>query len=118
MSKPTLYHNPNCSKSRRTLELLRERGVDVGVVEYLKTPLDREAILALLAGADSDALEFVRRADAAFAEAGLLLSAQPTAEEIADLLAANPRVMQRPILEVDGRVAIGRPPERVLEILG
>jgi len=117
MSKPILYHNPQCSKSRKTLELLRERGLDLLVVEYLTTPPSRDTLVALLESADSDVAEFVRRGDAAFAEARLSLSANPSVDEVADLLVSHPRLMQRPILQANGRVAIGRPPERVLDIL-
>jgi len=117
VSKLTLFHNPRCSKSRRALELLREHGADFEVVEYLERPPTRQAIESLIEASDSPAADFVRRGDAAFKEAGLSLSADADVAEVALLLAAHPRVLQRPIVAGGGKAVIGRPPERVLELL-
>jgi arsenate reductase len=108
-----IYHNPRCSKSRATLALLRGRAVDVEVVDYLETPLSRPKLRELRVRLGGDALAMVRTAEAEFRPyAGRTLSD----EEILDLLAAEPRLLQRPIVELGDRARIGRPPERVLEL--
>lgn len=117
MSKAKLFHNPRCSKSRRAPQLLGEHGADFEVVEYIKTPPDRATLLALIEASDSPAGEFVRSGDAGFKEAGLHLSASADAREVATLLADHPRLLQRPIFVAGAKAVIGRPPERVLELL-
>jgi arsenate reductase len=112
--KVTLYHNPRCSKSRAALALLADRGADVEVVEYLATPLSRAALAALLRKLDTPAIAMVRTDEPDFRPyAGRALSD----DEVLDALAANPRLLQRPIAEVGPHARIGRPPERVLELL-
>jgi len=117
MSTLTLYHNPRCSKSRRALELLTEKGVELDVVEYLENPPSRTVLENLVAGADVEPAEFVRTGDAAFKEAGLSLSADANAAEVIELLCDHPAVMQRPVVAGGGRVVIGRPPELVLDLV-
>ena len=116
MERVVVYHNPVCSKSRGALEILRERGVDAEVIEYLKTPLDRatlERILALLGGPPA---ELVRK-DKRFAELGLHAQDYTTREQVIDVLLAHPELMERPVVIRDGRAVIARPSERVLELL-
>jgi arsenate reductase len=110
--KARIYHNPRCSKSRAALALLNERGVDVEIVDYLTTPLRREQLAALLRKLRVDPLELVRRDDPDVAARAV---AAPDA--ILELLVEHPRALQRPIVEVGRRAVIGRPPERVLELL-
>ena len=112
--KAKIYHNPRCSKSRATLVLLAERGVETEVIDYLKSPPTREALKRLLHKLGQPAITLVRTGDPEFAEhAGRKLDD----EEILDLLVALPRLLQRPIVEVGARARIGRPPEQVLELL-
>jgi len=113
-----LYHNPRCSKSREALALLREAGVDVEIVEYLKTPPSRDALLGLISASKSKPREFVRTGDAGFKEAGLKLSDDASAEEVARLLAKHPELLQRPIAVAGKKVVIGRPPEKIRELIG
>ena len=116
MGRVLVYHNPVCSKSRGALEILRERGVDAEVIEYLKTPLDRatlERILALLGGPPADLV----RKDKRFAELGLRAQDYTTREEVIDVLLAHPELMERPVVIRDGRAVIARPSERVLQLL-
>ncbi len=111
--KPRIYHNPRCSKSRAALALLTERGVDFEVVEYLATPPQKSQLRELLRKLGGDPLAMVRRDEPEFrAHAGRVLDA----DDIVDLLAAEPRLLQRPIVETSDRARIGRPPERVLEL--
>lgn len=109
----TIYHNPRCSKSRQTLELLTSRGIEPRVVEYLKTPPTAEEIRGLLARLGLPARDLVRRKEAA--EAGLDLSLPDDA--LVEGMAANPAVIERPIVVNGDRAALGRPPEAVLAIL-
>lgn len=110
-----IYHNPRCSKSRATFALLEERGVELDVVEYLKTPPSRKELGALARQLGGDVAAMVRSDEpeyrAAFADK------KPSADELLDLLAAQPKLLQRPIVVVGDKARIGRPPERVLEIV-
>lgn len=117
MSKATLYHNPRCSKCRGALELLQARNVDLVIVEYLDAPLDRDVIIAMIRASDSPPAEFIRTGDQAFKDSGLRLSTEPSAEEVADALVQCPVAMQRPVLVIGDKSVIGRPSERVLELL-
>jgi arsenate reductase len=114
--KARIYHNPRCSKSRAALALLNERGVTVEIVDYLRQPLTRSELQRLLDELRVEPLEIVRTNEPeyrALAQSGR----EPTRAEVLDWLAAEPRLLQRPIVEVDGRALIGRPPERVLELV-
>lgn len=114
----TIYHNPRCSKSRKTLEIIRETGIEPKVVEYLQQPPDAartEHLAALLGLTVSDLL---RRSEADFTEASNLPSLDDNAA-LAAWIEDHPKVLQRPIVVDDDRdvAVIGRPPENVLEIL-
>jgi arsenate reductase len=110
----TLYHNPRCSKSRAALALLVDRGADVEIVEYLASPPSRSALAAVLRKLDVPAMALVRTEEPEFKPyQGRALSD----DEVLDALAAQPRLLQRPIAEDASRARIGRPPERVLELL-
>ena len=94
MDRVLIYHNPVCGKSRGALDILRERGVELDVVEYLKQPLDRatlERFLQLLAGPPSDLV----RKDKRFAELGLNVADYTTREQVVDLLLQHPELMER-----------------------
>lgn len=116
MAEWTVYHNPACGKSRGALEILRERGVECEVVEYLKQPPDRttlERILALLAGPPADLV----RKDKRFTELGLDAADYVTREQTIELLLRHPELMERPVVIRGQRAVIARPSERVLEIV-
>ena len=102
------YHNPRCSKSRQALALLEERGVEVEIVRYLEVGVMKKD-LALLAS-----LEGIVRKKEAGAEA---MAALDSVDDIAALLVANPKVLERPVLVADGQAVIGRPPENVLKLI-
>lgn len=112
-----MYHNPRCSKSRRTLELLQENGVNPQLVLYLETPptaAELEAVLQQLHMHPKDILRFGEdRAE----ELGLSEHDRRSDAEWIDLLVANPVLIERPIVIRDGRAAVCRPPEKVLELL-
>lgn len=109
-----IYHNPRCSKSRATLALLEERGIEPEVVEYLKTPPDAKRLKALLRKLGISAAELIRRNEKEWKESGL--DANASEDDLIALLARHPILIERPIVEVGDRARIGRPPERVLEL--
>ncbi|MDJ0928930.1 MAG: arsenate reductase (glutaredoxin) [Gammaproteobacteria bacterium] len=112
----TLYHNPRCSKSRQTLALLQEHDVDVQIIEYLKTPPDETTLRDLLQRLELSVDELMRKGETEYREARSELDSMTEPQRVA-WLAANPRVLQRPIVVSGDRARIGRPPEAVLEIL-
>jgi arsenate reductase len=112
----TIYHNPRCSKSRETLALLNERGLDVEIVEYLKTPPDPATLARLLDGLGLEPRDLMRKREAPYKDLGLDDPGLDRAALI-EAMAENPVLIERPIVVKDGRVALGRPPEAVLAIL-
>ena len=116
MADFTIYHNPGCSKSRGALEILRERGIDAEVIEYLAAPPSRAALERCIALLPDSPAELVRR-DKRFRELGLDESAFTSAAEVVELLLEHPELMQRPIVIRGDRAVIARPSERVAELL-
>jgi len=112
----TIYHNPRCSKSRQTLQILQEGGVEPEVVEYLKTPPDAETLDRILKMLGISARELLRKGEQAYKDEGLADPAR-TEAEIIDAMVRNPVLIERPIVVSGGRAVIGRPPERVRELL-
>ena len=113
--KARIYHNPGCSKSRATKALLESEGVELEVIEYLKTPPDAEALSRLLAKLGLRAADLVRTGEAEFKEADIDPSAAAE-DTLIELMVNVPRLIERPIVEVEDAARIGRPPERVLEL--
>ena len=116
MTDLTLYHNPRCSKSRGALELLEARGLTPTVVRYLETPLDAAQIKALLKKLGISARQLLRTGEDEYETLNLADASVNEAQLIA-VIAAHPKLMERPILETADKAIIGRPPENVLEIL-
>jgi len=110
--KATLYHNPRCSKSRETLALLETAGAEVTVIEYLKTPPSREELKRLYAKADMTPRDGLRTA-----EDGAKLLKAASDDAVLDAMAADPILIERPLVETEKGVRLGRPPEKVREIL-
>ena len=111
MQKITIYHNPQCSKSKKTLELLRAKGLDLVIIEYLKTPLDIEQMNTLRTNLAMK--DFIRTNEKVFKELGLSLDDEA---QVLQAMLKEPILMQRPIVTFKGRVIIGRPPEKILEL--
>ncbi|WP_131104541.1 ArsC/Spx/MgsR family protein [Ornithinimicrobium sufpigmenti] len=111
MAELTVLHNSRCSTSRHALETVEAAGLPVEVVHYLKTPLDREQLLDLIAKLEDPPADLVRK-DAFFAGLGLSADECTTPEQVADLLVEHPRLMQRPVLVRGDRAIIGRPKDR------
>lgn len=115
MSDVTIWHNPRCSKSRQTLQLLQDKGVEPVVVEYLKDAPERTAILQTLVKLGMSAHDLMRRGESIYKELGL--SKGPPDKVLVKAMHENPILIERPIVYANGKAAIGRPPEQVLEIL-
>ncbi len=115
----TIYHNPRCSKSRETLRLIQESGVEHDIVEYLGEPPRAERILQLAALLSVPVAELLRRGEDDFKSAQDLPDLDDD-RALAAWIARNPSVLQRPIvIDDDGnRAVVGRPPENVLELTG
>ena len=114
----TIYHNPRCSKSRKTLQIIEEAGVTPQIVEYLKDPPSADQIAVLADRLGVDVAEIVRTGEAEYKEASDLPDSADNAA-LAAWLAAHPKVLQRPIVvdEDSGAAIIGRPPENVQALL-
>lgn len=118
MSKAVkIYHNPRCSKSRETLNLLQSHGVEPEVVLYLETPADATTLRQLLKmlGMKS-ARELMRRKEDLYTSLNLADSSL-SEETLIQAIVENPKLMERPIVVTNGQARIGRPPEQVLEII-
>ena len=113
MPKVTIYHNPRCTKSRQTLKLLEDRGIEPTVIEYLKTPPDEATLRWLLAKLGLEAKALVRRKE--YHELGL--PDTDDAGRLIKLMVKHPQIIERPIVVSGNRARLGRPPEGVLEIL-
>jgi arsenate reductase len=113
-----IYHNPRCSKSRNSLNLLREAGVEPDIVEYLRTPPDAATVLRLAGLLGIPVAGLLRRGEAEFKEADDLPDLDDDAA-LAAWLADHPKVIERPIVvnATGDRAVIGRPPENVLEVM-
>lgn len=111
-----IYHNPRCSKSRQTLQLLKDNQVEPEVVEYLKTPPSREELEQLLDMLGLEPRELMRTKEKEYREQGLD-NPELSRDQLIDAMLATPKLIERPIVIKDGKATIGRPPERVLELL-
>ncbi|ELY4524054.1 arsenate reductase (glutaredoxin) [Cronobacter turicensis] len=113
----TIYHNPRCSKSRETLSLLTERGIEPDVMLYLETPPDGATIKTLLKQLGfSQARELMRTKEELYKTLNLA-DASLSEEALIQAMVDNPKLIERPIVVSDGKARLGRPPEQVLEIL-
>jgi arsenate reductase len=112
----TLYHNPRCSKSRQTLQLLKDKGVEPEILLYLETPPDVKALSDIIGMLGlSSARDLMRTKEAVYKDRGLK---QVTDEgQLIQAMVEDPILIERPILIANGKARLGRPPEAVLEIL-
>jgi len=113
----TIYHNPRCSKSRQTLQLLQDRGIQPHIIEYLQSPPDVATLRDILAKLGmASARDLMRKNEPEYTE-GNLAAAERSEDELLTALRAQPKLMERPVVMANGKAAIGRPPENVLDIL-
>jgi arsenate reductase len=113
MPNSILYHNPRCSKSRQALAILKSSGLDPVIIEYLKTPPDEASLKRLLDLLGLRAKDVLRKKEAA--EAGI--DSQASEATLIKGIAMHPEALERPIFVHKGKAVLGRPPEKVLEIL-
>ncbi len=116
MSHVTIYHNPRCSKSRQTLALLEENGIEPEVVKYLETPPTEAQLTEILDLLGMEPRDLMRKREQAYKDAGLDDETLSREEQIRRMV-QFPKVIERPIVVVGDKAAIGRPPENVLTIL-
>jgi arsenate reductase (glutaredoxin) len=112
----TIYHNPRCSKSRRALELIRERGIEPIIIEYLEHPPSSSELDDILSKLGLAPRALIRTGEADY-EASGLAAPSLTREQLVLGLAAHPQLIERPIVVNGSRAVVGRPPEKVLELL-
>jgi arsenate reductase len=115
MTNPTIWHNPRCSKSRQTLALIQEQGFEPVIVDYISSAPTKEEITNVLKVLEITALDLIRSGDARFKEAGL--TKNDPSEKLIDAMVAQPILIERPVVLHNGKAALGRPPESVLDIL-
>lgn len=111
-----IYHNPRCGKSRQTLQLLQERGVEPEIIEYLKTPPSAEELNDILQKLGMEPRELMRKKEAEYKTGGLNDETLDRQALISGMV-NHPILIERPIVVANGKAAIGRPPEAVLAIL-
>lgn len=109
-----IYHNPRCSTSRKTLDLLRDNGIDPEIIQYLKTPPRRDELKQMIADAGIDVRAAVRKRESLYAELGL---ADATDEQLLDALAEHPILIERPFVVTAKGTRLARPIDAVHEIL-
>ncbi len=115
MTQPTIWHNPRCSKSRQTLQLLQDKGFDPVIVDYVNAAPSKAEIIDALDMLGIEAFALMRTGDARFGEAGLAKT--DTASDLIDAMVAQPILIERPVVIHNGKAVLGRPPEAVLDIL-
>lgn len=111
-----LYHNPQCSKSRQTLTLLQENGVDVSIIEYLKIPLTVDELEIVTRKLDLEPRQFMRHGEPEY-QTENLSNENLTRRELLEAIVKHPRLLERPIAVTETKAVIGRPPENVLALL-
>jgi arsenate reductase len=116
MNRACIYHNARCSKSRATLALLNEHGVEHDVIDYLVTPPSASELSHLLDLLGMEPRELMRREESEYLDHGLN-DPGLTRDALIAAMVEHPRLIQRPIVVANGKAAIGRPPEAVLAIL-
>lgn len=117
MTEPTrIFHNPRCSKSRQTLELLTERGIEPEIIRYLETPPTEQQLEDILAVLNLEPRDLMRTKEKEYKEQGLD-NPDLSREQLIAAMVATPKLIERPIVLANGKAALGRPPENVLAIL-
>ena len=111
-----IYHNPRCSKSRQTLQLLQEQAIEPEVIEYLKTPPSASELAKVLKMLGLAPRDLIRRKEAEYKSSGAD-NPELSDTQLIEIMVAHPKLIERPIVINDGKAAIGRPPEQVLDIL-
>ncbi|MCB1859501.1 MAG: arsenate reductase (glutaredoxin) [Gammaproteobacteria bacterium] len=111
-----IFHNPRCSKSRQTLQILEENGLQPEITEYLKTPPDKARLEKILNMLGLEPRDLMRRKEAEYREAGLD-NESLSREQLIQAMIDHPKLIERPIVIHNGKAVLGRPPEKVLDII-
>ncbi len=116
MSEITIYHNPRCSKSRQTLEIIEDKGIKPSIKLYLETPPSTEELKTILEQLSLKPRELMRIKEEEY-KANQLDNESLTDDELIEAMIKFPKLIERPIVTTNGKTVIGRPPENVLDIL-
>jgi len=111
-----IYHNPRCSKSRQTLQLLRDRGIEPQVIEYLKTPPTHEELAHILRLLEIQPRDLIRKKEAEYREAALD-DPKLSDDALIEAMVRFPKLIERPIVVAAEKAVLGRPPEKALELI-
>lgn len=111
-----IYHNPRCSKSRQALQLLHEHGVEPEVIEYLKSPPDKDTLKKILHQLQLSPRDLMRHKEQEYKD-NHLDDPSLSEGELIEAMVKHPKLIERPVVITDKGIAIGRPPESVLEVL-
>jgi len=114
--KAKIFHNPRCSKSRKTLEILLEKGIQTEVIQYLKTPPDHKTLENILKMLNIKPIDLIRKGETLYKELNVS-KYQNNSEMLLKIMIENPILIERPIVLVNNKAVIGRPPELVLSII-
>ena len=112
----TIYHNPKCSKSRQTLELLQQNGITPTIIEYIKTPPTAKTLKEILSQLGLAPRDLMRKKETIYSESKLD-NPSLSDDALIDFMTQHPILIERPIVLANGKAALGRPPEQVLDIL-
>jgi arsenate reductase len=112
----TIYHNPRCSKSRQTLELLRSNHIEPEVVLYMETPPSKQELMSLLAMLDKSPRDLLRKSEEEYKSLGLEKTSLSD-ETMIEAMVRHPNLIERPVVVSGKRAVLGRPPENVLELI-
>ena len=112
----TIYHNPSCSKSRQTLEIIKNKGIEPIIIEYLKVSPTKDKIKEILTILDYAPRDLMRKKESIYTEYKLENSSLSN-DVLINFMVKNPILIERPIIICNNKIAIGRPPEKVLDIL-
>lgn len=115
MAETIIWHNPRCSKSRQTLALLEEHGIDPVIIKYLEVPPDVETLTAVVEQLGVPVRGLMRTKEALYKE--LNLGAETDDKRLIEIMTQHPQLIERPVVLHEGRAALGRPPESVLALL-
>lgn len=112
----TIYHNPNCSKSRESLQILKQTGIAPEIIEYLERPPSRNEIVKIIKMLGVAPSDLLRTTEAAYKDAGYNIATMND-DEVIDAICKHPVLLQRPIVVYGNQAVIGRPPAKVLDII-
>ncbi len=116
MQKVFLYHNPKCSKSRQTLSLLEQMGIEPTVIRYLETPPTKTQLKTILTKLSLPPRELIRKGEKEYETYGFA-DESLSDDQLITMMIKHPKVIERPIVVANGKAKVGRPPESVLDIL-